>query len=313
MSELSIGSVRLKNRLLCAPMVDVTDLAYRLLCKKAGAAITYTEMTHIEALLHENEKTQKSVKMLKRELPVGIQITGKSVKEFEAIAKKPLLEQFSIVDINCGCPSLRITGSSAGSYLLNNPAKIGDMISVLKDAGHSVTAKIRLGFTKNNVLRVAKSVEKAGADALTIHARLANQGGSINPRWEEIARVKKHIGIPVIGNGNVFAGKDAATMLEIADGAMVARAAIGNPLVFREMLRYLRTGKEKEISAQERIEQLRNYLVLARKHDVVDLGRVKYLAGQCLKGFVGAANARSKAVQATDPQELERFLATIEV
>src|SRR3989344_4804723 len=154
MKPLKIGNVRLKNRLFLSPMVDVTDLPYRLICRRAGAGMAYTEMLYIDAILHENKKTKNLMKTCKEDKPIGLQVTGNSIEEFEKFSKLKELKNYDLIDINCGCPSVRITGSEAGSYLLQNPSKIGAMIKILKSRGLIVTAKIRLGFKKNNVLEV---------------------------------------------------------------------------------------------------------------------------------------------------------------
>jgi tRNA-dihydrouridine synthase B len=309
MKGLKIGDVRIKNRLFLSPMVDVTDLAYRMLCKKYGAGMVYTEMLNIGSILHENRKTKELMKTCKDERPVGIQITGKSVDDFRKVIPYVSRDKgWDLVDINCGCPSIRITGNESGSYLLKNPEKVGEMIKVLKDSGLTVSVKIRLGFKKNNVLKVAKEIEKSGADALAVHARLANQGASVKAEWKWIGKVKRSVGVPVIGNGDVFSGEESARMLDICDGVMIARGAIGNPLIFREALRFLRTGKEKEILLNERIESFREYLDLCKKYDVVDLSRVKFIGGNFLKGFEGAVKSREKFMQLKSFDEIERFV-----
>ena len=309
MKSLKIGSVCLKNRVFLAPMVDVTDLPYRLICRKQGVGIAYTEMINIGAILHENEKTLRMLKTCKDDKPIGIQITGKNVEEFRKVI--PHLRKYDLVDINCGCPSLRITGNDSGSYLLENPKKIGEMIRVLKDEGLNVSAKIRLGYKKNNVLKVAKEVEKAGADLLTIHARLANQGSSIPANWKWIKKIRSKIGIPVVGNGDVNSGTTAAEMLEIADGVMVARAAIGNPLIFNQILHYLKTGKEKEFGYKDNLKLFENYLTLAERHKVVEIPRIKFLAGNFLRKFEGAAKAREGFSKVKNLREAKGFLANL--
>jgi len=210
--------------------------------------MAYTEMLYIDAILHENEKTKKLMLTSRTDKPVGLQITGNGIAEFKKLTKRDEIWNYDLIDVNCGCPSIRITGNEAGSYLLRNPRKIGEIIKVLKNTGQIVTAKIRLGFKENNVLKVAKAVERAGADLLTVHARLANQGASVKADWSQIEKVKKSIGIPVVGNGDIFSGNDAEKMLDICDGVMIARAAIGNTLIFSEILHYLKTGKEKKTS-----------------------------------------------------------------
>ena len=326
---LRIGSLKLKNHLFLAPMVDVTDCAFRLLCREQGAAMAYTEMIYADALLHENLPTKKLMTIGGvDDRPLGLQVTGNTVEDFRKLSELNILRdydlidtenrefsvsptshsRFDVVDINCGCPSVKIVGSEAGSYLLRTPDKIGEMIKVLKDAGFIVTAKIRLGFKNNNVLEVSKKIEKAGADLLTIHARTSEQRSSEPADWSWISRVKREIGIPVVGNGGVVDGKSASEMLEIADGAMIAGAAIGNPFVFREILRYLRTGKEKEITKKERICAFQDYLAMASKYDVFDIGRVKFLGGSFLKGFDGASSARMELMKLKDLEGINMFV-----
>ncbi len=309
MSSLKIGNVVLKNRLFLAPMVDVTDCAFRLLCRKQGASMAYTEMIYVNAILHENLPTKNLMKIGGVEdRPLGLQVTGNNSNEFSKFSKLKLLEDYNLIDINCGCPSVKIVGSEAGSYLLNDPDKIASFIKVLKDQGFIVTTKIRLGFKNNNVIEVSKKIEKAGADLLTIHARTAEQRNSEPADWSWISKVKQEIGIPVIGNGGIVNGKTAKEMLEIADGAMIASSSIGNPFVFREILRYLKTGKEKEITKKERASSFSEYLKLASKYEVVDLSRIKFLGSGFLKGFDGASNARAEMMKLKSFDDIDMFI-----
>ncbi len=289
-------------------MVDVTDLPYRLICRRSGAGMAYTEMINIGAILHENKKTQNMLKTNSEDKPSGVQVTAPNVKDFEQVTS--YLRDFDIVDINCGCPSTRIMDNASGSYLLKTPLKIAKYIKVLKNSGYSTTAKIRLGFKKNNVLRVAQLVEKAGADALTLHARMSHDSYKIPADWKWIAEVKKKIGIPVIGNGDVDSGKKASEMLDCADGVMIARAAIGDPLIFSRIQQYLRTGKEREkqLDLKGNLQLFIDYLELARKHDVVDLPRIKSLGGYFLSGFEGAAKARGEFMQLRTFDDMKGFV-----
>ena len=309
---LKIGNIKLKNGLFLAPMVDVTDCAYRLLCREQGASMAYTEMIYVDAILHENERTKKLMTIGgKLDRPLGLQVTGDSLTEFTKLSKLKQLENYDLIDINCGCPSSRIVGNEAGSYLLNDPEKIGNMIRILKDSGKIVTAKIRLGYKNNNVMQVSKIIEKACADLLTIHARTAQQKYSDSPDWSWISKVKKEIGIPVVGNGGVINGSTAEKMLDICDGAMVASASIGNPFVFREILRYLKTGKEKEITKEEKLSGFSDYVKLAEKHDVLEMSRVKYIGSNILKGFGGASNARAELMKTKNIGDVNNLLRSL--
>lgn len=308
MKSLSIGPIRFKNPLFLAPMVDVTDLPYRLICRRAGVAMTYTEMINIGAILHENKKTQNMLKTCKEDKPSGVQITAPTVMEFKQVTNH--LRNFDIVDINCGCPSSRIMDNASGSYLLKTPLKIAKYIRVLKDAGYTTTAKIRLGFKKNNVLAVARLIEKAGADALTLHARMAHESYKVPADWKWIAKVKKDIGIPVIGNGDVDSGKKASEMLECADGVMIARAAIGDPLIFSRIQQYIRTGKEKDKKDDLKVnlQLFLDYLSLAQRYKVINLSRIKSLGAYFISGFNGAAAKRAEFMNIKTFDEVKEFV-----
>lgn len=312
MKTFKIGNIRLRNRLLLAPMVDVTDLPYRLICRKAGAALCFTEMLNIGAILHENEKTKRLMKTCVDDKPVGIQITGPSEDQFKDVVPILLKERYDLVDINCGCPSIRTLDNKSGSFLLKKPAKIASYIKILKDSGFVTTAKIRLGYKNNNVIKVAKMIEKSGADALTIHARLAHDSYKIPADWKWIRKVKEEIGIPVIGNGDIANGKQADEMLEIADGAMIARAAIGDPLIFRRILNYLKIGKEEVFDFSANIKYFQDYLFLAKEHRVVDLSRIKFVGAHFLRNVSGARGLRAEFMQKKSFEEIEEFAGNIE-
>lgn len=309
MKTFKIGNIKLKNPLFLSPMVEVTDLPYRLICRKAGAAMAYTEMLYIDAILHENKKTTSLMKTSKEDTPVGLQVTGNTEKEFDRLI--PYLKPFDLVDINCGCPSVKLIGSQAGSFLLKNPDKIAAMIKILKKGDIPVTAKIRLGFSENNVVEIAKKIEKAGADALTVHARLATHGRDVPADWKWIKKVKDNIGIPVIGNGDIVTGKNAAEMLDMADGAMIGRGAIGDPYVFDRILHYLKTGKEKEFDFKKNIEAFEEYLELSKKHDMIDIGRTKYIGSNFLRNVKGASSLRAKFMTLKTYEDITTFVKNI--
>jgi|SRR3989339_1412951 len=303
---IKIGKYRIKNPVFLAPMVDVTDMPYRVICRKAGAGMAYTEMLYVDAITHENPKTQQLMEIGKSEKPSAIQITGDKIEEFEKVI--PYLKKYDIVDLNCGCPSKRIVGNEAGSYLLNNPDKIAEIVKLLKKNKFTVSVKIRLGFNNNNVIKIAKAIEKAGADAITVHARLAKHSNKIPADWKWIAAVRKEVNIPVIGNGDVVSGKTAEEMLKICDGVMVGRGAIGDPLIFDRINYYLKNGKEKEKDIKGNLRLFLEYIKLCKKQDIIDLHRIKYVGSCFISGFQGAAKIRAKFMSLRTIDEIEGFV-----
>ena len=307
--KLKIGKLNLKNKLILAPMIDITNLPYRLLCRKTGASLCFTEMIYIDSIIHKNKKTKKLMETNNLDSPIGIQVTGNNLESFRKAI--PYLKKYDLVDINCGCPSDRIIGNKAGSFLLNNPEKIADIIKLLKSEGLTVTAKIRLGFKENKVIKIAKIIEKAGADAITIHGRLASQDYDVKADWNEIKKAKSALHIPVIANGDITSGKDAKELLDFCDGIMIARAAIGDPLVFSRISKYLKTGKEIPSNFKENIKLLNEYLKLCRKYKFNNLSRIKYIGTKFIKNVKNAGKQRKELMQSKSISEIEDFVGKL--
>jgi len=312
MKSLKIANLNLKSPLILAPMLDVTDLPFRLLCRKAGASLAYTEMFHIEQILHKNPKTQNKLETNNQDKPVGLQLTGNTDLQFKSISKLPIIKKYELIDINCGCPSTRIRGNQAGSYLLTSPDKIASFIKILKqNTSKPVTTKIRLGFKTNNAIKISKIIEKAGADAITVHARLAAQSYKYPAQWQELKKIKKQIGIPIIANGDIFTGSDCAKVLDFCAGAMIGRTAIGNPLAFKSMLYYLKTGKEKTFSDKEKINQFKDYIKIIKETKTINMSNIKYTSPYFFKGFEGASNFREKLSKLKTFNEFEEFAKSL--
>ena len=312
--EVKIGNIKLANPLILAPMVDITNLPFRLVCRKAGASLAYTEMINVPAILHENQKTKQMMKTCKEDFPIGIQLTGNNLKDFEKVI--PHLKPYSLIDLNCGCPSERITENESGSCLLQQPEKISKIIKILKKKTNlPVTAKIRLGFTKNNAIQVAKLIEKAGADAITLHPRLAIQDYQVPADWNEIKKLKKSIGIPVIGNGDILNEIKAKEMLNTTDcdAVMIARGAIGDPLIFKRTLNYLKTRKLDEFSFRDNIKAFQEYLKLSKKYKLQDsnITNIRHLGTKFIKNIEGAGKMRNELMQLKSFREITDFFKKI--
>jgi|APSaa5957512622_1039677.scaffolds.fasta_scaffold19944_2 tRNA-dihydrouridine synthase B len=313
LKSLNIAGIKFKNNLFLAPMVDVTNSAYRRICKRQGAGVVFSEMIHVEELVNgfnkKNKKLLSKLKFDKEEKPIGIQITARTLKSLELAV--PILKKlgFDFVDLNCGCPSLRAIDNGSGSYLLKTPEKIGRMVEILKKAGLIVSVKIRLGYKKNEVLKIAKIIEDAGADFITVHARLANQAYNVSADWNEIKKVKQKLKIPVIGNGDVLTPEDAKAFFKEtnADGVMIARAAIGDPTIFSRTLKYLKTGKEQKFDFEKNINSFLEYLEFEEKNDG-ELKRVKRFGSKFIKNIEGSAKLRDEFMRLKNFNEIKKFV-----
>ncbi len=229
-----------------APMAGVTDLPFRLICKKYGAEGLTTEMVSAKGLYYKDKKTASLMHLDEREKPASIQIFGSEPAIMAEMA--PVVESFgaSAVDINMGCPMPKIVNNGDGSALMKNPILAGKIVRAVSDAVKiPVTVKIRKGWDSDTAAEFAKVLEANGAAGITIHGRTREQFYQGKADWDTIKSVKDAVKIPVIGNGDIFCGEDAKNMLEYTgcDGVMVGRGAQGNPFIFRQIKEYLDTGK----------------------------------------------------------------------
>lgn len=265
---VKIGNVEINGKIVLAPMAGITNKTFRMICKKFGCALVVGEMVSDKAIIYENEKTKKLLEMDEKERPISQQIFG-SDKESFCIAAKKVYEYMhpDIIDINMGCPVPKIAiKSQAGSALLKNSEKIFEIVKAVKESVPCpVTVKIRSGWDENsiNCVQVAKICEKAGADAITLHARTRSQGYSGHSDWSLIKKVKESVSIPVIGNGDVITCYDAKKMLVETgcDLVMIGRGLLGNPWLVKECNEYLEKGiLPKTVSYEEKINMMKNHL-----------------------------------------------------
>ena len=196
-------SIRLKNKIILAPMAGVTNLAFRLVCKEYGAALVFTEMISAKAFIQKNKKTKKLVETVKEEKPVGLQLFGDNADEIIKAAKT-LEAQFELIDVNMGCPIKKIRERGCGAALLSDKEKISSIISGLaSNCKKPISAKIRLYKDAEETVNIARKIEEAGASLLTVHPRTAKQFYSGKIDMNVITEVKKNLSIPIIGNGDV--------------------------------------------------------------------------------------------------------------
>ncbi|MGP8321315.1 MAG: tRNA-dihydrouridine synthase family protein, partial [Methanosarcinaceae archaeon] len=259
---MKIAHLKLPGNLILAPMANITNLAFRMLCKKYGAALTYSEMISANAIVRQGEKTMQRGMTCDNEKPFCIQVFGNSPGTITEAAF--ILEdtyQPAIIDINMGCPASPIIRQECGAALLNSPKTIHDIISHLTDnTSTPVSAKIRVLDSMEKTLEIAKTIEDAGACAITVHGRTKMQQYSGNSSFEYAKIIKKELSIPVIANGDIKDGESAKHALEYTgcDGLMIGRAAIGNPYIFRCISHYLKNGEP--LKTDHCIQQVNDFI-----------------------------------------------------
>ena len=250
MTNLSIGNIALDNPFIAAPLAGVTDSPMRRILRPAGAALVCTEMVSGKGLLYNNRKTEELLTIYEEEKPVAYQIFGNDPEVMEETAVRLAGRENAILDINMGCPVPKIVKNGEGSALLKDIRLLHQVAAAVvrgaergaRECGlpvKPVTAKIRTGWDADSIVtpQAAIALEEAGVAAVTVHARTREQFYAGKANWEEIARAKSAVSIPVIGNGDVFAAEDGLRMLTETgcDFVMVGRGMLGNPWIFREL------------------------------------------------------------------------------
>ena len=318
-NNLKIGNVGLSSPFLLAPLAGITDGPFRRLCSEAGAGLVYSEMVSAKGLWYKDKNTGGLLEILPGEGPVAYQLFGHE-PEIMAFAARELDKRDNVIfDINMGCPVPKIVKNGEGSAQMKNPDLAHDVVAAaVKNTSKPVTVKIRAGWDADsiNAVEVAHAVSAAGASAIAVHGRTREQYYSGKADWSVIAAVKRAVDIPVIGNGDVTDGASALRMMEETgcDFVMVARGALGNPWIFRE----LNAAWRGEPLPPPPTKEDKKQMMLRHFNDVLDL-KGEYVAvremrkhvGWYLKGVPGAAAFRGKINQINSAVELRKAIQEI--
>ena len=312
--SFKIGDIKIKNRVVMAPMAGISNNAYRRIIKEMGAGLIIAEMVSDRAVVNLNKKTWDLLFMTDCERPLTQQIFGNDVESFVKAAK--LIEKKQkpdIIDINMGCPVPKIAiKNQAGAALMKDPKKVREIVAgVVSAVKIPVTVKIRSGWDEKsiNAVEIAKIIEECGAKAITIHARTRAQGYAGKADWQIIKAVKEAVNIPVIGNGDVTSCYLAKQMLEETgcDAIMVARGMLGNPWLVKECVDYLEEGTPpKEVTLKEKINMMKKHyqLLLETTSEKVALLEIRSHIIWYLKGLPESKQMKLQICQAKSSEEI---------
>jgi len=316
---MKIGNLDLgREPLLLAPMEDVTDVAFRMMCKRFGANMVYTEFVSSDALIRHVNKTKQKLHILDEERPVAIQIYGRDAVSMAEAAKICQEANPDIIDINFGCPVKKVAGKGAGAGLLRDVPKMLEITKAVVDAVKiPVTAKTRLGWDNDSkiIVDLAESLQDCGIKALAIHGRTRAQMYTGEADWTLIGEVKNNprMNIPIIGNGDITSPEICRKRFDETgvDAVMIGRGSIGRPWIFEEIGTYLRTGQEvspftffqkMEIIKQQVLDSVRR---IDERRGIIHIRR--HLAATPL--FKGIPNFRESRIAMLRAETVEELFA----
>lgn len=296
-----IGNITIPNRVVLAPMAGVSNYAFRLTVKEFGAGMVTAEMVSGKGIVNKNKMTMRMLYIDEQEMPMSLQIFGGERESLvEAARFVDVNTNASIIDINMGCPAPKVTKVEAGAYWLLDPDKIYNMVSaVVSNVEKPVTVKMRTGWDEDHILAVenAKAIEAAGASAVAVHGRTRKQLYEGCADWDIIKQVKDAVRIPVIGNGDIDSPQVAKQRLDETgvDAVMIGRAALGNPWIIYQIVKYLETGEIiSDPSPMEKIQVCKLHLdrLIEIKSEKVAVMEMRKHAAWYFKGISGYGEVR---------------------
>ena len=314
---MQIGDIKLAAPLALAPMAGITDLPFRLICRRLGCGMTVSEMVSAKGLLYKNVKTTEMLRIDDGERPTAIQLFGSVPEELAEAARMVEASGADMIDFNMGCPVPKIGNNGEGSALMKQPQLAHDILAAMvKAVKIPVTVKFRAGWddSNRNAVEIAKAVEAAGVSAVAVHGRTRQQFYEGKADWGIIAEVKQAVKVPVSGNGDIFTVEDGLRMLAETgvDGLMIGRGADGNPWIFRELAAVLR-GEERPAapSLQERLAQAAEHLdmLIDYKGEHISVKEMRRHISAYLKGLPHAAEFRGRFHKVDTREQFMELLA----
>lgn len=314
---MQIGKIKLDTPLALAPMAGITDLPFRLICRRLGCGMTVSEMVSAKGLLYKNVKTTEMLRIDAGERPTAIQLFGSVPEELAEAARLVEASGADIIDFNMGCPVPKIVNNGEGSALMKNPELAHAILAAMVQAVKiPVTVKFRAGWddSHRNAVEIAKAAEAAGVSAVAVHGRTRQQFYEGKADWQIIADVKRAVKVPVFGNGDIFTVADGLRLREETgcDGLMIGRGADGNPWLFRELAAALR-GEELPAAPtlEERLAQAAEHLamLIAYKGEHISVKEMRRHISAYLKGLPHAAEFRGRFHKVDTQEQFLELLA----
>lgn len=305
------------KEIMLAPLAGVTDVAFRIICEKYGADKTFTEMVSVNALRYDNKQTDEIMYISDMEDRANIQIFGRDLYNIERAIKDKInpLDSVKEISFNMGCPAPKIFKNGEGSALMKEPDLVDKITKVLvKSTDKKINVKFRTGVDdySKNYIEIGKICEDNGVDYVILHGRTREQQYSGTANWDDIAKLKEALSIPVIANGDVFSVEDYINILEKtnADGVMLARGIMGNPFLFKYIKDYESTGTYKKVTPAEIIDQIRDQydLSLKFKDEKLVVNQMRKNVGWYIKGLANAASVRDEVNKLKTKEEIFKLL-----
>ena len=318
---MQIGKIKVKTPIFLAPMAGVTDYPFRVLCKKLGAGVVYSEFVSAHGIIRENIRTHSMIRFSEFERPIGIQIFG-DCPEIMSKAARMIVDKFKpdIVDINYGCPVPKITRRGAGSAALKDLCLMDDITTSVVEAVPEipVTVKMRAGWDSKSIVipKVANRLETIGVKAITLHPRTTKQSYKGNADWSLIRLLKQSTNLPVVGNGDIKSPEDVLKMFEETncDAVMIGRGALGNPWFFKQAISLYNDNKKIDNpSIKEKISYCRKHFIqmLDWYGEKVGVNMMRKHFGWYVRGFEGASLIRKSLVSAQNKNTMMSILDSL--